>query len=70
MILVVAQIVVSILLVIAILLQAQGQGLSSAFGGGGEFYHSRKSAEKMLIWATLVLAALFAILSLILLLPR
>lgn len=69
MILVIIQIVVAVLLISAILLQMKGSGLSSAFGGSGEFYRSRRSIEKLLIWVTIVLSALFAIISVVLLVP-
>lgn len=64
------EIIVAILLIVVILLQMQGSGLSSSFGGAGEFYRSRRSVEKLLLWATVVLAFLFAVISIILLLPR
>lgn len=70
MILSIAHIFVSVLLIGAILLQAKGSGLSTAFGGGGEFYRSRQSAEKVLIGTTIVLSLLFALLSLGLLILR
>lgn len=66
----VIQIIVAVLLIAVILLQMQGSGLSTAFGGGGEFYRSRRSLERVLVWATIVLSILFAVLSLILLIPR
>lgn len=61
------QIVVSVLLVTAILLQAPGTGLSPVFGGGGEAYRSKRSAQRFLLIATIALSAILAILSLILL---
>ena len=64
------EIVVAALLVVVILLQMQGSGLSSAFGGSGEFYRSKRSIEKMLTWATVVLAGVFAFISILLLIPR
>ncbi|MBI2195759.1 MAG: preprotein translocase subunit SecG [Candidatus Levybacteria bacterium] len=64
------QIVISILLIGAVLLQNQSGGLSSAFGGGGEFYRSRRSLEKILFVGTIALSAAFGILSVILLMPR
>lgn len=67
MILYIAEIIVSILLVGAILLQSQGSGLSSAFGGGGGVYRSKRSIEKLLMWGTVFLAVVFAILSVLLL---
>jgi len=65
------EIIVAVALIGVILLQMQGSGLSSSFGGsGGEFYRSRRSIEKVLVWATVLLASFFAVLSLLLLIPR
>lgn len=69
-ILLIAQIVVSILLVGSILLQAPEGGLSPVFGGGGEMYRSRRNVEKFLVGATIVLSAILIILSVISLLPQ
>jgi len=52
------------------MLQMQGAGLSSSFGGGGEFYRSKQSIDKLLIWITVILTILFGVLSIILLMPR
>ena len=70
MILTILQIVVAVLLVVAILLQVQGGGLSPVFGGGGEMYRSKRNVERFLVIATAVLATLMAVLSIILLIPR
>lgn len=53
------QLIVSILIITLILLQAKGTGLGTAWGGGGEFYHSKRGAEKYLFVGTIILAALF-----------
>ncbi|OGN16619.1 MAG: preprotein translocase subunit SecG [Candidatus Yanofskybacteria bacterium RIFCSPHIGHO2_02_FULL_46_19] len=53
------QIVVSILLIVAILLQQKGGGLGAAFGGDGQVYRSRRGIEKSLFIATIILTALF-----------
>ncbi len=66
----VAAIVIAVLLVGVIMLQMQGKGLSSAFGGGGELYRSRQSIDKLLIWITVILTVSFGVLSVILLIPR
>lgn len=66
----IAQIVVAVLLIISILLQAPEGGLSPVFGGGGEMYRSKRNVEKLLIWSTIVLSAILAILSLVLLFPQ
>jgi len=63
-ILFVAQFIISIVLIASILLQAKGTGLGTAWGGGGEFYHSKRGAEKILYLTTIVVAALFLILTL------
>ena len=70
MILNIFAIFIAIVLISLILLQMQGSGLSSAFGGGGEFYRSRQSIEKILIVATIFFSVLFGVLSVILLIPR
>jgi preprotein translocase subunit SecG len=59
------QIIVSVALVIAILLQARGTGLSSTFGGDSAVYRSRRGIEKSLFRFTIVLGALFVIFSLV-----
>ena len=59
------QIAISVSLAVLILLQSQGAGLGSAFGGGGEFYRSKRGLEKVLFRLTIVLAVLFAISSII-----
>jgi protein translocase SecG subunit len=63
-------IVVAVALIIVIMLQMQGSGLSSSFGGGGEFYRSKQSIDKLLMWTTVILAILFAVLSIVLLVPH
>ena len=55
----ITQIVVSVLLVIGILMQQRGGGLSTVFGGDGNVYRTRRGVEKIIFIATIVLAALF-----------
>jgi len=58
------QIILSILLVAAILLQRSEAGLGSAFGGGdggGPSTHTKRGFEKTLFQATIILAILFAL---------
>jgi preprotein translocase subunit SecG len=62
----IAQIVVSIALIILILIQERSSGLSGILGGGGgEIYSQRRGLEKMLFGATIVLIVVFAVLSLL-----
>lgn len=64
-ILAIIQIVVSILLVIVILLQQRGTGLSTTFGGMGNVYRTKRGLEKGLFVATVVLATLFVAIALV-----
>lgn len=58
--LVLAQIIVSILLIIFILLQQRGTALGSAFGGdGGGFYGTRRGIQEKIFWGTIILVILF-----------
>ena len=57
------QIIVAAALIVAILLQARGTGLSAAFGGDSAVYRSRRGIEKTLYRFTIILAALFVIFS-------
>ena len=58
------QILVSVGLVAAILLQAKGAGLGTAFGESSEQYRSKRGVEKLLYRATIYLGALFFLVSL------
>lgn len=55
----IVQILISILLTAAILLQQRGTGLGMAFGGGGEVFRTKRGIEKGLYYVTIVLAVLF-----------
>ncbi len=48
-----------------IIIQQKGAGLGSAFGGDLGFYRTKRGAEKMLFYATIILAILFIISSLV-----
>lgn len=53
------QILLSILLVTAILLQQRGTGLSSTFGGEGLIFRTKRGIEKALFFLTILFAFLF-----------
>lgn len=53
------QILISILLVSAILLQQRGTGLGAAFGGAGDVFRTKRGIEKGLFYATIGLSVLF-----------
>ena len=64
----VAQIVLSIALVLAIMLQVRGGGLGGIFGQPDSVYRTRRGVEKTLFRLTIALAVLFIIVSLVTLL--
>lgn len=55
----IAQVVISALLVLAIMLQQRGAGLGGIFGGESNVYRTKRGVEKGLFIATIVLAVLF-----------
>lgn len=59
------QIAVAILLVLVILLQQRGAGLSAAFGGASAGYYTRRGFERTLFIATIVFAGVFILLALL-----
>lgn len=63
----IAQLIVSALLIVLILLQERSSGLSGIFGGGesGSFYQTRRGLERIVFWGTVLLTAAFAALALI-----
>jgi preprotein translocase subunit SecG len=64
-ILAVGQILLSIALMAAILLQARGTGLSGTFGGDSAVYRSRRGIEKRLWQFTVLLLVMFVAFALI-----
>jgi preprotein translocase subunit SecG len=65
--LVIAQIVVSIALVLTILLQVRGGGLGGIFGQADTVYRTKRGVEKTLFQFTVILVVLFVAISLSLL---
>ncbi|GIW57129.1 MAG: hypothetical protein KatS3mg083_074 [Candidatus Dojkabacteria bacterium] len=64
----VVQIIISVLLILAVLMQQRGSGTGSLLGGssvisGGEYYRARRGLEKFLFYATMVLGSLLVITS-------
>jgi protein translocase SecG subunit len=57
------QIVLSVLLVAAVLLQQTGAGVGGAFGGDNfsAGFHTRRGSERVLFYATIVLGVLFGL---------
>jgi len=55
----IAQIVLSIALILAILLQVRGGGLGGIFGQPDTVFHTKRGVEKTLFQLTIVLVVLF-----------
>jgi protein translocase SecG subunit len=56
------QIIISVILIAAILLQARGSSVGGAFGGSDDAtFYTRRGSEKALFHLTIVLGALFAL---------
>ena len=58
-ILLIANIIVSLLTVVFILMQGRGAGLGSAWGGGGETFQTRRGIEKITMRVTVFLIIIF-----------
>ena len=63
--LIIAQAVVSILLIVSILLQNRGSGLGSAFGGDFGGYYTKRGFEKFLSGSSVGLGAAFLLLAIL-----
>ena len=59
------QIILGVLLILIIIIQQKGSGLGSAFGADMGFYRSKRGAEKLLFYGTIILSAIFILSSLI-----
>ncbi|HEY86990.1 MAG TPA: preprotein translocase subunit SecG [Dehalococcoidia bacterium] len=61
----VAQIVLSIALILAILLQVRGGGLGGIFGQADTVFRTKRGVERTLFQLTIVLVVLFIIISIL-----
>ena len=57
--LIISQIVISVAIIAAVLLQNRGSGLSSVFGGSGTIYRTKRGLERGIFIFTIVLIILF-----------
>lgn len=55
----IVELILSIILILAILLQQKGSGLGGVFGGSSNVYATRRGLDKILHYATIVVAVLF-----------
>lgn len=62
----IAQIIVSLLLIVVVLTQTKGSGFSGAFGGdSSSIYRTRRGIEKTLYNFTIGVAVVFVVLSIV-----
>jgi preprotein translocase subunit SecG len=61
----IAQIILSAALILAVLLQVRGGGLGGIFGQPDSVYRTKRGVEKSLFQLTIVLIALFIIVSIV-----
>ena len=61
----VAEIVLAIALILAILLQVRGGGLGGIFGQADTVYRTKRGVEKTLFQLTIVLAVLFIVVAIV-----
>lgn len=64
-ILTITTLIISIFIILLILIQGRGAGLGSAWGGSGEHFQTRRGIEKWTLKLTVLLIAVFFIISLI-----
>ncbi|MDD5528159.1 MAG: preprotein translocase subunit SecG [Patescibacteria group bacterium] len=61
----IVQLISAVLMMLAILLQNKGASLSGIFGGSGNVYLSKRGFDKVLFYGSIVAAAIFFGVSLI-----
>ncbi len=58
----IAQIIISLVLIVFVILQAKGAGMSAVFGGSNN-YHAKRGVEKTLFYGTIFLSVVFVALA-------
>lgn len=61
----IVEIIIAVLLIVSILIQNKGAGLSSTFGGEFGGYYSKRGFEKFLVWFSIALSTIFIVLAII-----
>lgn len=59
------QLVLAIVLIVAVLLQQKGTGLSGVFGGTGNVYSTKRGLDKILHYITIGTVVIFFVVSLL-----
>ena len=55
----IGQIIISVLVILAILMQNRGTSMSGLFGGSSDIYRTKRGIEKTLFIGTIVLLVIF-----------
>jgi len=61
----IVQIVVSVILILAILLQVKGGGIGGIFGQAESVFRTRRGVERWLFLGTIILVVIFVVLSIV-----
>jgi protein translocase SecG subunit len=61
----IVQIILAVILILIVLLQQKGTGLSGVFGGSSNIYSTKRGIDKILHYSTIVVSAIFFVLSLL-----
>ena len=61
----IAEIIVSIVLILVLLIQSRGAGFNGTFNSDSSVYRTRRGVEKTLFQLTIALAVIFAIVSIL-----
>lgn len=56
-------IISGVLLILMVILQSKGTGMGTAFGGDMGFYGTKRGAEKMLFFLTIIVSVVFLVTS-------
>jgi len=59
------QVVLSVILIIAVLIQQKGSGLGAAFGGSSNIYSTKRGIDKTLFQITIAVSILFLAISIV-----
>lgn len=59
------QLILAIVLILVVLLQQKGTGLSGVFGGSGNIYSTKRGLDKILHYITIAATAIFFAISLV-----
>lgn len=59
------QVVLSVILIIAVLIQQKGSGLGTAFGGSSNIYSTKRGIDKTLFQITIAVSILFLAISIV-----